>query len=59
MKKLFFTIIAILSVLSASAQEYGVVNVSVCNMRRSAAFEAEMVSQALLGMPVRELNLEP
>ena len=56
MKKLFFAIIAILSVLSASAQEYGVVNVSVCNMRRSAAFEAEMVSQALLGTPVRILR---
>ena len=38
------------------AQDWGVVNVSVCNMRRTADFEAEMVSQALLGTPVRILD---
>ena len=38
------------------AQDWGVVNVSVCNMRRTADFDAEMVSQALLGTPVRILQ---
>ena len=38
------------------AQDWGVVNFSVCNMRRTADFDAEMVSQALLGTPVRILQ---
>ena len=32
------------------------VNISVCNLRRTADFDAEMVSQALLGTPVRILD---
>lgn len=36
--------------------DWGVVNVSVCNMRATADFDAEMVSQALLGTPVRILG---
>ncbi|MBQ9410614.1 MAG: C40 family peptidase [Bacteroidales bacterium] len=51
MKKLF-TILAALTTILASAQEYGVVNISVCNMRSTPDFDAEMVSQALLGTPV-------
>ena len=43
--------------LAAAGQEYGVVNISVCNLRRSADFDAEMVSQALLGTPVHILQL--
>jgi len=56
MKRLF-TLLAILCCLNALAQEYGVVNISVCNMRRTADFEAEMVSQALLGTPVHVLEV--
>lgn len=43
--------------LSSPAQEYGVVNISVCNLRRTADFDAEMVSQALLGTPVHVLEI--
>ena len=51
--KRFFTLLAVLfSSLALFAQEYGVVNISVCNLRRTADFDAEMVSQALLGTPV-------
>ena len=32
-------------------------NISVCNMRRTADFDAEMVSQALLGTPVHVLQI--
>ena len=35
---------------------YGVVNISVCNMRVDPDFSAEMMTQALLGMPVRILE---
>ena len=52
MKKAILTVIAALCVLSLSAQEYGVVNISVCNLRSTPDFDAEMVSQALLGTPV-------
>lgn len=57
MKKLISAISASLLVLLASAQEYGVVNISVCNLRQTANFDAEMVSQALLGTPVRILQI--
>ena len=43
--------------LAAMGQEYGIVNISVCNLRRSADFDAEMVSQALLGTPVHILEV--
>jgi len=56
MKRLL-TILALLCCLNALAQEYGVVNISVCNMRDTAEFEAEMVSQALLGTPVHVLEV--
>ena len=56
MKRLLI-ILALLCCLNALAQEYGVVNISVCNMRDTAEFEAEMVSQALLGTPVHVLEV--
>ena len=43
--------------LQAAAQPYGVVNISVCNMRKTPDYDAEMVSQALLGTPVHILQL--
>jgi cell wall-associated NlpC family hydrolase len=56
MKKLFFLAAGLLLSLSASAQQWGVVNISVCNMRRTPDYSAEMVSQALLGTPVHVLR---
>lgn len=35
---------------------YGIVNVSVCNMRGSDDFSSEMMTQGLLGMPVNVLE---
>ena len=45
------------SAAAAFSQNWGVVNISVCNMRRTADFDAEMVSQALLGTPVQVLGI--
>lgn len=39
-------------------ETYGVVNLSVCNLRTKPDFSAEMTSQALMGMPVRVLERE-
>ena len=36
-------------------QQYAVVNISVCNMRRTPDYDAEMISQAILGTPVHVL----
>ena len=41
------------------AQNRGVVDISVCNLRDRAQFTAEMVSQALLGTPVHILETDP
>lgn len=57
MRKLSLLMATLLASLSALAQEWGVVNISVCNMRRTADFDAEMVSQALLGTPVQVLRI--
>ena len=57
MKKFILLFLCSLGCLSVFAQEYGVVNVSVCNLRRTADFDAEMVSQALLGTPVHVLSI--
>lgn len=35
---------------------YGVVTLSVCNMRQTNTFSSEMITQALLGMPVKLLR---
>lgn len=39
-------------------KSWGLVNVSVCNMRSSGSYISEMVSQALMGTPVRILKQE-
>lgn len=56
MKKLFLMAIGLLLSLSAFSQQWGVVNISVCNMRSTPDFTAEMISQALLGTPVHILR---
>lgn len=71
MKKLFllfafsFTSLTLLLAQSASSNndmqaattpQFGVVNLSVCNMREEPKFWSEMVTQALLGMPVCVLD---
>lgn len=55
MKRLFAAV-AILIGTIASAQEYGVVNISVCNLRDVPQYSAEMVSQAIMGTPLRILQ---
>ena len=57
MRKLILSLLSILTALSLSAQQYGVVDISVCNLRATADYDAEMVSQALLGTPVHILQL--
>lgn len=56
MKRFILLFLSLLGI-QAFAQEYGVVNISVCNMRATANFDAEMVSQALLGTPVHVLQI--
>ncbi len=41
---------------SEISKPWGLVNVSACNIRFSPSYEAEMVSQALMGTPVRILK---
>ncbi len=41
---------------AADAQSYGIVNLSVINIRKEPNFSSELVSQALLGTPVRVLK---
>lgn len=57
MKRLTTHLLAVFCCLSVFAQEYGVVNISVCNLRSTANFDAEMISQALLGTPVHVLQI--
>ena len=60
MRKWFIALAATLSALTVAAQEpkeYGVVDISVCNLRATPDYDAEMVSQALLGTPVHILQL--
>lgn len=59
MKRVTTFLTALFLCLSAFCQEYGVVNISVCNLRRTPDFDAEMVSQALLGTPVHVLQMNP
>ena len=67
MKKniLFFFYFLAMATLSLKAQEirpmpadsaYGVVHISVCNMREEGKFTSGMSTQALLGMPVKVLQ---
>lgn len=50
------TFLASLLGIIAYAQQYGMVDISVCNMRDVPQYSAEMVSQALLGTPVEILQ---
>lgn len=56
MKKMLF-IAAMLLCQILAAQEFGIVNISVCNLRSTPDYDAEMVSQALLGTPVHILEI--
>ena len=56
MKKWWTLWLAMLPGLLAGAQEYGVVNISVCNVRLTPDYDAVMDSQALLGTPVHILQ---
>ena len=57
MRNLFLTLLLVAHCLGLAAQDdWGVVNVSVCNTRSDADYDAGMESQALLGMPVRVLD---
>lgn len=60
LKKDSFLITDSLDLLPDSAalegKTYGIVNLSVCNMRVEDDFSSEMMTQALMGMPVRVLQ---
>lgn len=56
MKKGLTVLCALLVGVVALAQEYGVVNISVCNVRLTPDYDAVMDSQALLGTPVHILQ---
>lgn len=58
MKRFLLFLTGLALCLQLSAEEYGVVNLSVCNMRRTSTYSAEMVSQALLGTPVHILGVD-
>ena len=57
MKRWFLSLTLLFCCPFLFAQEFGVVNISVCNLRATADFSAEMVSQALLGTPVHILQI--
>ena len=57
MRKWLTALAAAFAALAVSAQEYGVVDISVCNLRATPDFDAEMASQALLGTPVHILQI--
>lgn len=57
MKRFILLFLLFAITIPVFAQEYGVVNISVCNLRATADFSAEMVSQALLGTPVHVLGM--
>ena len=57
MRRWLTTLAVLLAALRAAAQGYGVVDISVCNLRATPDYDAEMVSQALLGTPVHILQI--
>ena len=57
MRRCLTALAAAFAALAVSAQEYGVVDISVCNLRATPDYDAEMVSQALLGTPVHILQI--
>lgn len=56
MKQIIILAASICFAATAFAQQYGVVDISVCNMRDTPKYSAEMVSQAILGTPVQILQ---
>ena len=52
----FIDSLKVLPDISEIAEPWGLVNVSVCNIRFISSYEAEMVSQALMGTPVKILK---
>ena len=56
MKQIVTLAAAFFFAATALAQQYGVVDISVCNMRDTPKYSAEMVSQAILGTPVQILR---
>jgi len=57
MRRWITVLAAALAAMTGAAQEYGVVDISVCNLRATPDYDAEMVSQALLGTPVHILQI--
>ena len=57
MRRWFTALAALLAAVTGFAQQYGVVDISVCNLRATPDYDAEMVSQALLGTPVHILQI--
>lgn len=57
MRKMVAFLAALAFAAALSAQDYGVVNISVCNLRATPDYDAEMVSQGLLGTPVHILQV--
>jgi len=58
MRKTILSLLAALLCLELAAQGYGVVNLSVCNIRRSSTYSSELVTQAVLGTPVHIIGKE-
>ncbi|MDO4185259.1 MAG: NlpC/P60 family protein [Bacteroidales bacterium] len=63
MKRLALMALACLAFCQTFAQQpdgkdYAIVNISVCNMRRTPDFDAEMVTQAQMGMTCRVLDFQ-
>lgn len=56
MKRFLLLTAGLFLALTVFAQQWGVVNISVCNQRATPEYSAEMVSQALLGTPVHILR---
>jgi len=54
----FIDSLLVLPDTSVITEPWGLVNVSVCNIRFFSSYDAEMVSQALMGTPVKILKQE-
>ena len=57
-KRVVLMLLLFLSILPVFSQQkgWGVVTVSVCNMRTEADYDAGMATQGVLGMPVQILE---
>lgn len=56
MRKTLLTLLLLFCSFGIQAQDFGIVNVSVCNTRHDADYDSGQESQALLGMPVKVLD---